>query len=281
MKSSFQDEVIDFLRESIHGKIMLLSQEILPNLVVDAWIPEVNCGIVFHQIGKVYEAQDLETATPDFKIVHLWEDRWIFSREKVESKLNSLMGNTHKIHGRQTKVEKINNAQLMDFLAFNHLNMPFKAKHKFGLFHEDKLVAVMSFSKSREIIRNGIVFNSYELLHFCNKLNTTVVGGFSKLLKQFIKQQNPDDIMTYVDVDWSAGNSWSSLGFELVDRLPPMVFWLDTQTGKRESPDFMQKKHSKSMEDISSLAAKKAFLDAHGFIEVFNSGSYKYLMKRK
>ena len=281
MNDNFGQEVIEYLKKENHGKPMVMNGKIASEQVVDVLLPEVNCGIKFHYVGEKPSAEDLCEKPDGLKIVHLWEDHWIFNREKITSKMSSLLGNTHKIHGRETKIAPLDNARLMNFLAFNHLNMPFKAKYKFGLFHENELVAAMSFSKSREIIRDGIVYDSYELQHFCNKLNTTVVGGFSKLLKQFIKQQNPDDIMTYIDADWSARNSWSSLGFELVDKLAPMVFWLDTKSGIRESPHFVLKKHSKSIDDISTPAAKKNFLDLHGFIEVFNSGSYKYLMKRK
>jgi hypothetical protein len=57
---------------------------------------------------------------------------------------------------------------------------------------------------------------SGELIRFCNKLDYTVVGGLSKLLKHFITQYQVDDVMTYIDKDWSDGKSFIQLGFEVV-----------------------------------------------------------------
>ncbi len=44
----------------------------------------------------------------------------------------------------------------------------------------------MTFSKERVIYKNNNDSDRYELIRFCNKLNTTVVGGFSRLLKYLL-----------------------------------------------------------------------------------------------
>jgi len=170
---------------------------------------------------------------------------------------------------------------LVKFLDENHMNVPIKAKYKYGLTKNQELVAVMSFSKGRPMTRNNESFNSFELLRFCNKLNMTVVGGFSKLLNHFIKIYNPDDIMTYVDADWSDGQSFLANGFKIMETMPPIEFWLNIQTGEREYPHMALKKLKKTMDINMSETEKNSFLHKHGYTIVYNSGSYKYIFMRK
>ncbi len=244
----------------------------------------LNFGIVFHSIGEsenLGQAPNPDPLLAQIRIVHLWEDQWTFHEKKMKSRLRSLLGISQRIHGRETEVTAIDNQQLIEFLARNHLNVPLKAKYKFGLFGSEGLLAVMSFSKPRPILREGQSYASFELLRFCNRLNLTVVGGFSKLLHHFITKYNPDDIMTYVDADWSEGDYLKALGFTKVDKLPGMEFWLNTETGVREYPDLVLKKHKKTMEDIGTQEQKDDFIQKMGYSSVYNSGSYKYLLKRK
>ena len=84
--------------------------------------------------------------------VQLWEDQWVYQNAKVKSKIRSLLGCTKRIHARETKVLKIDNATLMRFLEQNHLNVAIKGKFKYGLSYKDDLVAVISFSKSRFLL---------------------------------------------------------------------------------------------------------------------------------
>ena len=56
--------------------------------------------------------------------------------------------------------------------------------------------------------------NSYELLRFCNKLNTTVIGGASKLFQHFLTHYQPSKIISYADRRWSNGQLYFNLGFK-------------------------------------------------------------------
>ena len=218
--------------------------------------------LVFHLLSEPADAHKKKISdyisSCNLLVIHLWEDWWKFHQKKIESRLNSLLGKSARIHGRETLIKNINNNELLNFLEKNHLNVPLKAKYKYGLFMKRELLAAMSFSKGRMINRNGIPYDSYELLRFCNKLNHTVVGGFSRLLHHFIQSVSPDDIMTYSDKDWSDGSTYEKAGFVLDGQLPPMEFTLDLQSGERIYP------------------GKKTPVRS---VKVFNSGSLKYIKK--
>jgi hypothetical protein len=275
----FQEEVKFFLADQLRGGAVDLRLDFPHFLSLSArkWPYEVI--LVFHLLDESTETHLAKInrfqADENFKIIHLWEDLWKYDCEKVKSRLVSVIGKSKRLHGRESTIRAINNDELVAFLTKNHLNVPIKAKYKYGLYHEELLVAVMSFSKSRNIKRGGESYNSFELLRFCNKLNHTVVGGFTKLLEHFIKAVKPDDIMTYVDKDWSEGLSYQKAGFVLVEQKEPLEFWLDIETGQRLYPG--RNESIVPLEDIE----KGNTLPGKRYIKVFNSGSYKFLRMLK
>ncbi len=262
-------------------QLLMLDKDLSDNVCADVYISSINCAIIFHSITDYEQKEGLNHVIQSIKIVHLWEDQWVFYKEKIHSKLKSLVGVTNRIHGRETNPVKIDNKQLTEFLNKNHLNVPIKAKYKYGLLKDEELVAVMSFSKGRQIERKNAIFHSFELLRFCNRLNTTVVGGFSKLLHHFIKIHNPDDVMTYVDNDWSDGQSFLALGFEISEKMPALEFWLNIKTGEREYPHIVMEKHKVSASKITNESDRASFLDKFGYKKLYNSGSYKLILLRK
>jgi len=61
--------------------------------------------------------------------------------------------------------------------------------------------------------RKKMDVDEWNLSRFCNKIDTVVIGGASKLLKHFIRNYNPTRIISYADRDWSVGDLYYKLGF--------------------------------------------------------------------
>lgn len=87
-----------------------------------------------------------------------------------------------------------------------------------------ELVAVATFSNARRWEKQGRIVSSYEWVRYASLKDTRVVGGMGKLLKAFIDDRHPDDIMTYAistaapgrelrDGVESEGNVYRKLGF--------------------------------------------------------------------
>ncbi|MEL6534133.1 MAG: hypothetical protein AAFQ98_01915 [Bacteroidota bacterium] len=163
----------------------------------------------------------------------LWEDHWLYKRTIVQSRLLSLIGHTERVHGRQTEARRIDQPMAKEFLDHNHILGGTKAKFKYGLFRGNELLAVATFSAGRTMTEAGREGRSYELIRTCNRLGTTVVGGVSKLLKAFVREQAPDDIMTYVTRDWSEGGMYEALGFERISNTEPQWLYTDPATHQR------------------------------------------------
>ena len=178
------------------------------------------------------------------KIIHLHHDIWDFKRKIVCHRLMAQLGlgvqvdstTNHRpstnnetavmrrIFGRKTMARRITSSVAMEFLEEHHLWGATKAKHNYGLFvggkdksgrndsNEEELVAVATFSAKRKIVRLGNPHRSHELLRFCSKRDSNVVGGISKLIKAFVKEKSPDDIVTVVDRDWGDAIAATSVG---------------------------------------------------------------------
>ena len=94
------------------------------------------------------------------------------------------------------------------------------------------LLAVAVFSGLRNM-RHTENYRSIELLHFCQKAQHLVIGGFSKILSKMVQDFRPNDIMTYIDRDWSEGHKFKALGFEKKGGIPSLCFKINRVTNER------------------------------------------------
>ena len=95
------------------------------------------------------------------------------------------------------------------------------------------LVAVATFSNARKWIKGDKEIRSYEWTRYASLPGLRINGGMGKLLKAFIEEVRPDDIMSYADLEWSEGDVYRQLGFTLEGRKDPVTFTVDTGTWKR------------------------------------------------
>jgi hypothetical protein len=103
-----------------------------------------------------------------------------------------------------------------------------------GSSNQDLLVAVATFSNAKIFPRDGFTHRSSELIRYASFSGTTVIGAINKLIKAFVVDFRPNDIMTYADLEWSDGRSYEKLGFKYVSERESIRFYLDKE-GKRQS----------------------------------------------
>ncbi|MCF0055401.1 hypothetical protein [Dyadobacter sp. CY356] len=239
---------------------------------LETWLNRGN--LLVSEIDDFKDKQTLLRST-GIASVTLWEDIWFNKKEIVQSRLNAITGISERIPGRVTQARKLDKPTAKDFLDKNHLQGSVNSKIRYGLFLpkryfrvlstgyqldsgiEELLVAVATFSHPRTFERNGGLYRSYELIRFANLRNTTVVGGFDKLLRAFTDEYKPGDIMTYADLEWSDGASYSRLGFDEISDKDPVQFWLDPTLNVRYT-DNRRPENDK-------------------LIEVYNAGSRKFV----
>lgn len=155
-----------------------------------------------------------------YRLVHIFSSEWLQKQDIVKSRIRSILNHNEKLYARKCTVHALGFGEVKDFLNSNHIQGKCTSSINYGLKHGDELVAVMTFGKprfSQEV--------EYELLRFCSKLNTTIIGGASKLFKQFIREYNPSTIISYSDKRWNTGNIYATLGFSHTHDSEPNFYY--------------------------------------------------------
>lgn len=225
LKSIKEKELYLFTKSIYDGEII---QSYRDGLEIDIYLPELKIGLEFNGLywhsefnkDKNYHIDKTKYFEDrGIRIIHIWEDDWTLNREIVKSQIMNWVGLSKKIFARKCILKKISNTESKKFLSENHIQGYVNSIYSIGLYFEDELVSIMNFDKYEG--RNKMGNNEWNLNRFCNKINTNVIGGASKLLKHFIKENNPVRIISYADRDWSLGNLYYKLGFNLIKKSKP------------------------------------------------------------
>ena len=120
----------------------------------------------------------------------------------------------------------------------------------------------------------------YEMVRFCNLLNTTVIGGASKLFSYFQKNHNPEKLplISFADRRFFEGGLYKMLGFVLEKYTSPSyIYWKNNKVLNRMS---CQKHKLNKLLDIfdSSLSEYQNMLN-NGFRRVWDCGNMKFIYK--
>ena len=166
-----------------------------------------------------------------------------------------------------------------NFLNDNHFQGDCKSSIRLGLYLGDELLSLMAFSKFRILIqRNKINNRSYELTRFCNKINSSVVGGASKLLKYFINNYSPAVIETYSDNLISDGRMYEMLGFNYVHDSSPGYWYLID--GIRSHRYNWRKQKLVSM-GFDPNKTEEEIMNELGYWRIYNGGNKKWRFEIK
>ena len=187
-----------------------------------------------------------------------------------------MLGKSSKIYARKCKIKEIsNNEQIRNFLNNNHLQGFVGSKIKIGLFYEDELVSMMTFGLLRKFMGQKTIEGSYEMLRFCNKLNTNVVGGASRLFKYFIENYSPKEVISYADRSWSQGHLYEKLKFKLEHKTPPNYYYVIDKLYRKHRFNFRKDKLIREGADPNKT--EHEIMLEKGMFRIYDSGSLKYI----
>ena len=254
---------------------------------LDLFIPSRNLAIEFN--GLIWHS-DKFRKNPNYHLnktvscknigidlIHIFEDEWLDNKDLILSMIDNRLGLSKRIYARKCQVRPITNKESALFLEANHLKGNFNAPICLGLFYDDLLVYVMTFSKPR--ISLGHKHSSdgeYELLRLCSLKGVSVVGGASKLLKYFVKNYAPAKIHTYADRRYSNGGVYEIMGFKLVGESRPNYFY--SNNGRTRENRFKYRKSELVKQGFDMRKSESEIMRERGFYKIFDCGNYKYEM---
>lgn len=280
------NEIRDFIENEL--KIDTV-KHLIGDKEIDVFIPSHNIGIEFdglywHSIlfkEKKYHVNKTELCEANgIQLLHIFEDEWVNKKDIVKSIIRSKLGvYENKIFARKCKIKEITPKMVGDFLKKYHMQGNVGAAVRLGLFYNDELVSLMTFGKKRVSMGTKVrIDGEYEMMRFCNKLNSTVIGGASRLLSHFVKNYQPKEITTFADRRYSDGGLYKQLGFVHVGNTDPSYFYFKQHQIIREY-------RFKYRKDILVSAGFDANLTEHqimterGYYRIYDCGHMKFTLK--
>lgn len=241
--TDFVEEVVSFLKgNGIHSELSECSSA---NMVKGEELPIIYTDTVA-VIPILVRARSLEEArlesdrltkvlkTIDKGYVVVCEDLWRSRTALMQGRLLAQFGLSARIFARNTEVVHLNAVESATFMCDNHIYGDAASRFRYGLVdREGRLVAASSFSAPRLWQKPYGQVASYEWTRYASLSSLRVVGGMGKLLAAFVSEVRPDDIMTYADLEWTGGKSYSRLGFEAESLRRPIAFSIDRRTWQR------------------------------------------------
>ena len=228
-----EKELVDFVK-SLEVEVVENECGVLNGKELDIYIPSHNIAIEYNGLywhselfkDKNYHLNKSKMCNDkNIRLIHIFEDEWVYKKEIVKSRIKNILGiTTNKIYARKCEVREVSPSDTKEFLNNNHIQGFSKSKVKLGLYYNDELVSLMTFGLGRLIM--GGKNDEWELVRFCNKLDTTVIGGASKLFKFFIKNYKPSKVISYADIRWSDGGLYYNLGFDFIHDSKPNYWYV-------------------------------------------------------
>lgn len=203
-------------------------KKILNGKELDIYIPSHNIAI---EHNGVYYHSDLFTPNDyhlnkttvceenGIQLLHIWSDEWKYKKNIVKSIIKNQLGLIeNKIYARKCEIREISDSYIVqEFLYGNHiLGKTKNLTIKIGLYYNNELVSLMCF-KNKD--------NDIELVRFCNKIDTNVIGGANKLFKHFINNYDFNKIISFSDYRLFDGKLYEILGFNNIGLNKPDFYW--------------------------------------------------------
>ena len=281
-RSSFERGVIEYLESIGVESIENNNRRILGGREVDIWLPDhrvaIEChGVYWHHDGiphidPVYHQRKfLDCEAQGIQLLSLFSDQWDHRRDVVQKMLKTKLGmGNNSVGARECEVREIPNRDLRPLLESNHIQGFAAARYAAGLFHQGQLVAGMSFAPPRLGIgkhreRDGV----WELVRAVSGVR--VAGGASRLLSHFVRTHQPRQVFSYSDNEWSTGNLYRQLGFELEREVAPGYWYVPPDFGVRQHR-FRFAKHRLVAEGYDSALTEREIMTQRGYLRVWDCG---------
>lgn len=247
-RSQYEKEIISWLEEDLGIK------EIINNdkqhlgsgkKEIDIFLPQYKFGIEFNgdywhsEIMESYQDHGGRSTRHQEKsllaekrgifLFHIFEREWVDERTQkiIKSRIKNILGLQKEIiPAKKCEIKEVSKNEKKKFLEENHIQGQDRSSVCLGLYYKGEIVSCMTFKKSKNNY-------SWELSRFCNKIDTVIVGGASKLFKSFIEKHGNkgETIVSYSDFSKAKGDLYKTLGFQYRGLNAPNYVWINFQTG--------------------------------------------------
>ena len=233
-----EQEIINMLNDLKICDIQQSNRTILSNYnELDLYLPDYNLAIEYNGLywhssefkDNLYHQRKYEECyKKGINLIQIFEDEWIFQKEKVIDKLKGYLNiqKDNVININKCVIEELDNQNTLDLYYFeedNYLEIDDLRHEKFDinivLKHNDKIISILSLNKEND--------NKYIITRFFDKLNYQINDSFKTLLNWFIKNFKPSEIEYLDDLRWSQEKLLLDNGFIFKEIIEPKEYWID------------------------------------------------------
>lgn len=276
--SQSHKNLIMFLEKSGIKNIVSNNKKILKKWKeIDIYLPDHNLaieydGIYWHNDKLMPKEQHIEKTVEcnekGIKLIHIFENEWMFKENIVKSKLLDMLNiSPNIINGDLCEIKNVSSEESNNFLNENHIQGEVKSNHNVGLYYNNKLVSLM-------------VFNKNTLLRYCNILNTNVINSFKTIINHFITNFNVKEIKYNADIRWYGNNPNNvilvDLGFSYI-KTTKINYWYSKNYILHHRSDFTKEKLIKQGFDENKSV--KDIMEERKYHTIWDCGEMIFILK--
>ena len=175
------------------------------------------------------------------------------------------------VYARKCQIKEVDSKTSKEFQKAKHIQGAVNSKINLGLYYQDELVSLMTFTKCRFDKKH-----EWELLRFCNKLGYHIPGSASKLLSYFEENYKPTSLVSYADRRWSQGKVYEKLGFKFSHASSPNYWYWKNIEHLQSRVQFQKHKLKGLLENFDESKTEVENMKANGYNRIFDCGNLVY-----
>jgi hypothetical protein len=270
-----QRQIAEFI-ESLGIEAVLEHQ--INTHIYDIFVPSKNLlieynGLKWHSMlgSKQRDITKYQNAILNkFDYLMIFEDEWVFNKQKVESLLRNKLSviKSTSLRPSECEIKLIPSNKSDPFYSQFHYIGPVKARINYGVFFGNKLIACSSFKKPTRQSHH-----SYELVRMASDPEYRIHGIWSKILKKFIADTQPKSIVSFSDNRLFDGKVYEKIGFRFDGDIASDYYWVK---GKRRFHKSALRKTSS--EKLTGLTETQLRED-QGYQKIWDIGKKRWVFE--
>ena len=288
-------EVKEFVESLGFGVVKGKNRKLLEGKEIDLLIDDVKIaieynGLYYHteKMGKnsnYHLNKTIECNMNGYKLLQIFEDEWMKKKDLVKNKIKHILKKSEgeKIGARKILIKEISKDDKKIFLDNYHIQGNDKSSIFIGGYFNDILVGVMTFNSKRNMTKNELF--EFELSRYATKSGYIISGLASKMIKFFIKNNNPKSIISFADRRWTLdcdNNLYVNLGFELVSIVKPTYYYYNSKVNKYKrfhKFTFGKNNLKKKFQNIDLNKSESTIMAELGYDKIWDCGLFKYQLR--
>ena len=203
-----------------------------------------------------------------YRVIHIWQ--W----DDID-RILAMLKDKELIYARNCEVRVITQQTANEFLNTHHLQSSVTGqKICIGLYYENQLIEVMTFGTPR--------YNKkyqWELLRLATHCDYKVIGGASKLFSHFVKNNNPQSIISYCDRSKFTGDVYDRIGMKLDEVTEPNKIWSKSDMKITNNLLLSRGYDQLFNTDFGKGTSNEELMLKDGWLPVYDCGQYRFIWR--